>query len=47
MTHTLARFLIDATLYSELSAIDREDDFVPLGNVPASWATSRMPCVHT
>jgi len=39
---TLARFRVDLTLYAELSQIDGEDDFIPLGRVPRSWAAPRM-----
>jgi hypothetical protein len=38
---TLARFRVDLALYAELSAIAGEDDFMPLGNVPLSWAAPR------
>ena len=36
---TLARFRVDLTLYAELSEIEGEDDFTPLGRVPLAWAT--------
>jgi hypothetical protein len=39
---TLARFRVDLTLYAELTQIDGEDDFVPLGQVPAEWTEKRM-----
>jgi hypothetical protein len=39
---TLARFRVDLTLYAELSEIEGEDDFVPLGYVPFSWAEPRI-----
>ncbi len=39
---TLARFRVDLTLYAELSEIEGEDDFVPLGHVPLSWAEPRI-----
>lgn len=39
---TLARFRVDLTLYAELSEIDGEDDFTPLGHVPLAWAKPRM-----
>jgi hypothetical protein len=39
---TLARFRVDLTLYAELSEIDGEDDFTPLGRVPIAWAKPRM-----
>jgi hypothetical protein len=35
---TLARFRVDLTLYAELSEIEGEDDFTPLGHVPLAWA---------
>jgi hypothetical protein len=38
---TLARFRVDLALYAELSEIAGEDDFMPLGRVPLSWATPR------
>jgi hypothetical protein len=39
---TLARFRVDLTLCAELSEIDGEDDFTPLGRVPLAWAKPRM-----
>ena len=39
---TLARFRVDLTLYAELTQIDGEDDFVPLGQVPHEWTQKRM-----
>ena len=39
---TLARFRVDLTLYAEISAIEGENDFVPLGAVPLSWAEPRL-----
>jgi hypothetical protein len=36
---TLARFRVDLTLYAELSEIEGEDDFTPLGHVPLAWAS--------
>jgi hypothetical protein len=39
---TLARFRVDLTLYAELSMIEGEDDYVPLGHVPVSWAEPRI-----
>ena len=39
---TLARFRVDLTLYAELSEIEGEDDFVPLGHVPVSCAEPRL-----
>ena len=39
---TLARFRVDLTLYAELSQIESEDDFVPLGYVPPSWPEPRI-----
>ena len=35
---TLARFRVDLTRYAELSEIEGEDDFTPLGHVPLAWA---------
>jgi hypothetical protein len=37
----LAHFRVDLALYAELSAITGEDDFMPLGHVPLSWAAPR------
>jgi hypothetical protein len=37
---TLARFRPDLSLLAELSAIDGEDDFTPLGTLPAEWLYS-------
>jgi RES domain len=39
---TLARFRPDLTLLSELSDIEGENDFVPLGVVPQEWCDQRM-----
>ena len=39
---TLARFRVDLKLYAELSEIEGEDDFTPLGHVPLAWAKPRM-----
>lgn len=39
---TLARFRPDLTLLSELSEMEGEDDFVPLGTVPREWCEGRM-----
>jgi hypothetical protein len=33
---------VDLTLYAELSEIEGEDDFTPLGHVPLAWARPRM-----
>jgi len=38
---TLARFRVDPTLLSELAAIEGEDDFSPLGQVPTEWLDQR------
>lgn len=38
---TLARFRVDPTLLSELAAIEGEDDFSPLGQVPPEWLDQR------
>jgi hypothetical protein len=37
----LARFRPDLTLLAELEGIAGEDDFVPLGHVPAEWCEAR------
>lgn len=39
---TLARFRVDLALLAELQAIDGEDDFVPLGEVPSDWCHTRL-----
>ncbi len=39
---TLARFRRDPTLQAELNAIEGEDDYHPLGLVPATWFESRF-----
>jgi len=39
---TLARFRVDLTIYAELSEIEGEDDFTPLGHVPLAWARPRL-----
>jgi RES domain len=39
---TLARFRPDLTLLAELAEIEGENDFTPLGTVPASWLTGRL-----
>jgi len=39
---TLARFRVDITLYAELAAIEGQDDFVPLGQVPIQWVEKRI-----
>lgn len=39
---TLARFRPDLSLLAELSAIDGEDDFTPLGTLPAEWLEQRV-----
>jgi hypothetical protein len=38
---TLARYRPDLSLYAELSQIAGENDFVPLGTVPAEWLRNR------
>ncbi len=38
---TLARFRPDPKLAAELAAIAGDDDFRPLGSIPASWLTKR------
>jgi RES domain len=39
---TLARFRPDLTLLAELKAIEGEDDFFPLGEVPPDWCANRV-----
>lgn len=39
---TLARFRPDLSLLAELSEIDGEDDFNPLGTLPAEWLEQRV-----
>ena len=39
---TLARFRPDLTLLSELSEIEGENDFVPLGVIPREWCDQRL-----
>jgi RES domain len=39
---TLARFRPDLTLLAEFAQIEGEDDFMPLGTVPASWLAERL-----
>lgn len=39
---TLARFRPDLTLLAEFAQIEGEDDFTPLGSVPASWLAERL-----
>ena len=38
---TLARFRIDPLLAAGMAAIEGDDDFYPLGEVPSEWLTSR------
>ena len=38
---TLARFRPDISLFTELSEIEGENDFVPIGMVPRDWLSSR------
>jgi hypothetical protein len=38
---TLARFRPDLTLLAELEGIASEDDYLPLGQVPAEWCDAR------
>jgi len=40
---TLACFRLNIQLYADLNAIEGEDDYLPLGSVPAAW--SRTRCV--
>jgi RES domain len=39
---TLARFRPDLALRAELSEIEGEDDFVPLGQLPPEWCEQRL-----
>jgi len=39
---TLGRFRLDLSLADELSEIEGEDDFFPLGSVPKEWRDERM-----
>ncbi len=39
---TLARFRADLTLLAELKAIEGEDDFFPMGEVPSDWCDNRV-----
>jgi len=39
---TLSRFRPDLTLLAELQAIEGEDDFLPVGEVPPDWCENRM-----
>ncbi len=39
---TLARFRPDLSLLAELNEIEGEDDFFPLGTVPAEWCDDRL-----
>ena len=39
---TLSRFRPDLTLLTELQAIEGEDDFLPVGEVPPDWCENRM-----
>lgn len=39
---TLARFRPDLTLLEELKAIEGEDDFLPIGEVPLNWCSKRV-----
>ena len=38
---TLARFRVDPKLAAELAAIEGDDDFYPLGEVPLEWFSMR------
>ena len=39
---TLARFRPDLSLLEELKAIEGEDDFLPVGEVPLNWCSNRV-----
>lgn len=38
---TLSRFRLNVQLYAELQAIEGDDDYMPLGEVPVSWLEAR------
>ena len=44
---TLARFRVDLKLLAELAALEGEDDYFPLGEVPLEWVEKRMMGVAT
>ena len=44
---TLARFRLDPRLMAELGAIDGDDDYFPLGEVPVEWIQKRILGVAT
>lgn len=44
---TLARFRVDLKLLTELAGIEGENDFIPLGEVPAEWIEKRAIGVAT
>jgi hypothetical protein len=44
---TLARFRIDPNLAAELAAIEGEEDYFPLGEVPVEWLRKRMLGIAT
>jgi len=44
---TLARFRVDVKLLAELTEIDGEDDYCPIGEVPLEWTEKRMMGVAT
>lgn len=39
---TLGRFRLDLSLAQELDEIEGENDFFPLGSVPAEWRDERL-----
>jgi hypothetical protein len=44
---TLARFRIDPKLAAELAAIEGEEDYFPLGEVPVEWLRQRILGIAT
>jgi hypothetical protein len=44
---TLGRFRVDPKLLAELTEIDGEDDYCPLGEVPLEWVEKRVMGVAT
>jgi hypothetical protein len=44
---TLGRFRVDSKLLAELAAIEGDDDYCPLGEVPLEWGEKRVMGVAT
>ena len=44
---TLARFRLDPKLAAELAAIEGENDYFPLGEVPVEWLQKRILGIAT